>query len=218
MTTRNDIIDGTQSATRKYGLIYTKKCGWLDLGHANPEGANKLWNDINSEKSQTRIGARDGFFDISYSQGMGNKYIKAVTRKKYAIKKGLSLKDKKSVALAIFLDVSKTFEAMQGNWLFKHFTNSSFSAEDLVSNLIGFYRAVEPNVNYIRLCEPVTKDIALGIWDKFGAVGANKNIRTIPFIYPLPDQPNAGPMSAMLPSYLNTIIPAKQGILFNEGK
>ena len=215
MTTRNDIIDGSQSTMRKYGLIYTKKCGWVDLGHANPEGATKLWNDIKSEKG---VSTTDGYFKVSYSQKMGNKHIKVGIQKKYDIKKGLSLKDKKSVALAIFLDVSKNFEAMQGNWIFKHFTNSSFSAEDLVSNLIGFYRAVEPGKQYIQLCEPVSKDIAVGIWDKFGAVGTNKNIRSIPFIYPLPGQTNAGPMSAMLPQYLNTITPAKQGNLFKESK
>ncbi len=39
MTSRMDIIDGAQASGRKYGLIYTKKCGWIDLGHANPESA-----------------------------------------------------------------------------------------------------------------------------------------------------------------------------------
>jgi hypothetical protein len=39
MTNRSDIIDGSGAIGRKYGLIYTKKCGWIDLGHANPEGA-----------------------------------------------------------------------------------------------------------------------------------------------------------------------------------
>lgn len=43
MTTRADIIDGKDAqlpdgSIRKYGLIYTQKCGWVDLGHANPEG------------------------------------------------------------------------------------------------------------------------------------------------------------------------------------
>jgi hypothetical protein len=35
MSERKDIIDGKLAKGRKYGLIYTKKCGWIDLGHAN---------------------------------------------------------------------------------------------------------------------------------------------------------------------------------------
>jgi len=61
------------------------------------------------------------------------------------------------------MDVSGEFEAFQNNWLFRKFTNSGYSAEDLVSDLIGFYRAVEPNIDYIQLCEPVSKETALYI-------------------------------------------------------
>ena len=43
MTKRTDIIDASIASGRKYGLIYTKRCGWVDLGHANPEGAGLLW-------------------------------------------------------------------------------------------------------------------------------------------------------------------------------
>ena len=49
MTSRSDIIDSAQAVGRKYGLIYTKKCGWIDLGHANPDGpdgAKNLWKRI----------------------------------------------------------------------------------------------------------------------------------------------------------------------------
>ena len=126
--------------------------------------------------------------------------------------------DKKSIALTIFIDVSKEFETMQGNWLFSKFTNSSFSAEDLVSNLIGFYRAVEPNKEYISICEPVSKNIALAIWDKYGAVGDNKNTTTIPYIYPLPSSSSSTPLRTPLPLFFNSITPVKQGVLFSEAK
>ena len=45
MTKRNDIIDDSDRLiTRdiRYGLIYTDNLGWIDLGHANPAGAEKL--------------------------------------------------------------------------------------------------------------------------------------------------------------------------------
>jgi hypothetical protein len=43
MSKRDDIVDGAEAyggdgTIRKYGLIYTSECGWIDLGHANPEG------------------------------------------------------------------------------------------------------------------------------------------------------------------------------------
>ncbi|BBA33855.1 hypothetical protein sS8_1901 [Methylocaldum marinum] len=55
MTSRSDIIDGSQAIGRKYGLIYTRKCGWVDLGHANPDGpdgAKNLWDKILNEKDE----------------------------------------------------------------------------------------------------------------------------------------------------------------------
>jgi hypothetical protein len=52
MSERKDIIDGKLAKGRKYGLIYTKKCGWIDLGHANPAGgASVLWANMINEKS-----------------------------------------------------------------------------------------------------------------------------------------------------------------------
>ncbi|GAA6167130.1 hypothetical protein [Sessilibacter corallicola] len=147
---------------------------------------------------------------------MGRKNLfKVGILKKYDIKKGLDENQKKSVALSIFLDVSHAFESLQSNWLFRKTTNSGYSAEDLVSNLVGFYRAVHPDKQYISICEPVSKSIALEIWDKYGEVGFNKNYSTVPYIYPIPPSKN-GPMSVPLPKELNTIKPAKQGLIFKE--
>lgn len=85
MTSRSEIIDGTQAIGRKYGLIYTRRCGWVDLGHANPDGAKKLWDMILNEKDEGN--GKQGFFRIRYKQMMGNKYIKIGIEKKYDIKK-----------------------------------------------------------------------------------------------------------------------------------
>ncbi|WP_331344756.1 DUF4056 domain-containing protein [Cellvibrio sp. UBA7661] len=210
-----DIIDGAQASGRKYGLIYTKKCGWIDLGHANPESALGLWNQIINEKDSSA--ALEGYFRVTYKQLMGRPYFKVGITKRYDIKKGLSIADKKSIALSIFMDVSHSFETLQSDWPFKKFTNSGYSAEDLVSNLIGFYRAVEPSGQHIQLCEPVNKRIALEIWDKYGAVGDMKNYTTVPYVYPIPPVAG-GPMSAELPYALTTIKPAKEGIYYREAK
>lgn len=216
MTTRNDIIDGRLANNKIYGLIYTKKCGWVDLGHANPRGALVLWNKIKFERDEKSD--KPGYFRVSYSQKMGNRHFKVGISKRYDIKKGCTIQQNKSIALTIFLNTSVEFERMQGNWLFRKLTNSSFSAEDLVSNLIGFYRAVEPGKRFIQLCEPLSKNVALKIWDKYGAVGNNKNYGITPHVYPLGGSPSSGPMNITLPHGLNSIKPAKQGALFSEVK
>jgi hypothetical protein len=218
MTSRSDIIDGSQAIGKKYGLIYTKRCGWVDFGHANPDGpdgANNLWDKILNEKDEGS--GESEFFRITYKQLMGNKYIKMGIQKKYDIRKGIDVNDKKSVALSIFLDVSNEFESMQSGLPFRWVTNSGFSAEDLVSNLIGFYRAVNPSVQYVQMFQPVSKNLALQIWDRYGPVGNNKNYSTAPYLYPVPPT-QGGPMCGILPTELNTIKPARPGILFIEVK
>lgn len=220
LTNRANIVEGSGAEKLKYGLIYTKKCGWVDLGHATPiGGASVLWKKISTEQ-EDEPPARAGYFVITYGQKMTKKKwglkVTAGINKKFEIKKGLDTSQKKSVALAIFLQVSKDFENLQGNWFYKHTTDSGFSAEDLVSNLIGFYRAVEPNRQYLKICEPVSKGEALEIWDKYGAVGNIKNHTTEPYLFPTSGEKGAGPVRAALPKELSTIDPAKEGPLFKE--
>lgn len=215
MTSRADIVDGAKANGRKYGLIYTRKCGWVDLGHANPAGALGLWNQILNEA--TNETASEGYFKISYKQMMGRPYFKVGVSKNFYIKSGLSIEEKKTVALATFMNVSHAFESLQTEFPFNKFTNSGFSAEDLVSNLIGFYRAIEPNGMHLQTCEPVSKKIALSIWDKYGAVGDMKNYSTFPYLFPIPPA-SGGPMSVPLPFFLTKIKPAKIGNRFRESR
>lgn len=218
MTSRSDIIDGSQAIGRRYGLIYTRRCGWVDLGHANPDGpdgAKSLWDSILNEKDEGS--EKPEFFRIKYRQMMGNKYIQMGLQRKYDIRKGININDKKSVALSIFLDVSQAFESLQSGWPYRWATNSGYSAEDLVSDLISFYQAINPSVPYVKIFQPVSKDLALQIWDRYGPVGSNKNCSATPFLYPVPPA-QGGPICGMIPPELNTIKPAKPGVLFTEAK
>ncbi|MDQ2697089.1 MAG: hypothetical protein M3Z21_17265 [Pseudomonadota bacterium] len=95
-------------------------------------------------------------------------------------------------------------------------TNSGYSAEDLVSNLIGFYRAVYPWRDYIGICKPVFIDQSLAIWDGYGAVGDNKNKQFDPVIYPNPLTQCGIPFQGKLPAELNTIKPAVIGDKFKK--
>ena len=171
MSKREDILDGRIQSNwkKKSGLLYTCNAGWLDLGHLNPHnsrqeiGAVNLWRTIKNEGEnnsrcfvKTRRGRRyvdnencdftfpDGSpgFQVHYRQDHGGIPGKPGRSGFFLIKKGLSIFQKKRVALSIFMDVSRKFENLQrvAGWL--KITDSGYSQEDLVSNLIGFYISV----------------------------------------------------------------------------
>ncbi|WP_075172718.1 DUF4056 domain-containing protein [Neptunomonas phycophila] len=220
MSKRHHIIDNNNLANKRFGLIYTKKCGWIDLGHAYPDSASKLWESILNERSQHNDSSSQNNFTVEYSQSMGSKKYNANTfvgkRKKFEIQKGLSLDIKKSIALSIILKVSLEFETMQSNWFYSLITDSGFSSEDLISNIIGVYRAIYPTINFLEICQPVSKSESTYIWDKFGAVGALKNRTLSPYLYPLQDESTTYPRKSVLPAILNTIKPTQEGSYFNE--
>lgn len=216
MSSRRDIVDGGKAESQTRGLVYTRKCGWIDLGHADPTGAAALWRAISSAQLACHP---NGYARIGYSQRMRKFGISAGTERAFEIKDALTLAERKSVALAIFLDVSNRFETMQSNLLFRLLTNSGYSAEDIVSDVVGFYRAVEPGRPYLKLCDPVSRDEALQIWDTFGPVGSNKNYTGGPFLYHLGSGRLAGSaICGKMPHFLDTIIPATQGSLFRDAR
>lgn len=214
MSSRNDITEYVSSKNQRYGLIYTKQCGWIDLGHANPEGARALWKDILVGQSACH---KEGYSKVTYKQSMRKIGLTASAGKTYQINDSLNLSEQRSVALSIFLDVTLQFESMQSNWFYSLFTDSGFSSEDVASDILGFYRALYPKIDFLKQCEPMPKAYALKVWDRFGAVGASK-IRG-PGIYLYEIDIKSGRSSAQcanLPPFLNTVAPAKQGALFTS--
>lgn len=123
-------------------------------------------------------------------------------------KKGLSIETKRSIALSMMFYVSLKFEGLQSNSLFSRITDSGFSCEDLVSNLLGFYSVVLPR-DYMSLIRPKSREYALKIWDYYGSVGKYKNNEMKAYIFPDPEKfpNNAYPYKRSLPSYLSSIKP-----------
>jgi hypothetical protein len=196
----------------KYGLIYTCKLGWIDLGHAIPDNANILWNKILNETGEKSRNGKG--YKVSHYQEMRKWILSKRFEKDYYIKLGLNKEQKESVALSIFKEISIGFEDMQGDFLLE----SSFSGEDLISDLIGFYRALRPDKDYIALSQPVSKAAALQIWDKFGSVGQNKNRSFGVPLYPCSEcqiSPQ-GPAKSPLPGWLDTIKSTTKGNLFRD--
>jgi hypothetical protein len=225
MTERTDIMDGlTVTPLTNRGLVYTCKCGWIDIGHASPRssrpnvGAANLWRTVRDELGPRSLNGL--WHRVTYSQTMGKFGLTAGLTQDFAIRLGLSAPDKESVALAIFMEVSGDFESYQGS-AFPYAlqsSRSSFSAEDLVSNLIGFFSAVRPGPDYIKLCQPVSKAAAEGIWDSYGHVGRSMNkVREFrPLLFPCDDCPDGPPSRRLgvLPSFLQSIHRAQRGSNF----
>lgn len=199
MSTREDVEKGI--------LVYTCRGGWIDKNHALKTttrpfvGAKSLWNQILNETGRrSRFPDVDGF-KVTYTQD-ATRFHFGVTNS-YCVRTGLPLAAKESVALAIFQEVSLAFESKQG-WAL--WSDSSFSVEDLVSNMISFYNAVRPGPDYLALCQPVSKEASLKIWDTKGAVGSHKNKKFEPVFFDCEECTAKGPY----PIELQKITPAKK--------
>ena len=80
----------------------------------------------------------------------------------YQVKHGLSDQQKQEVALAIWEDLADKFEENQGQLPKVLFSNSSFSQEDLPSDVIAFYMALSHIPNREALLGQVDFGTRLG--------------------------------------------------------
>ena len=72
-------------------------------------------------------------------------------------------------------------------------------------------RIVEPNVDYLKLCRPVSLAASEEVWDTSGGVG-QKNRQFLPVFHPCRECPK----QPAFPRQLQTISPAKKGELFYD--
>lgn len=204
MSERKDIIDGREAAFARGGLVYTEVLGWIDLGHARGD-------DIRTVMRSIRQGESSGnkYYDVTYSQGMSSPYglIRAGKVITWRIKHGRPDWEQKSIALAMMMTMARTFEAFQDSFPVNRVTDSGYSGEDLVSDLLGFYRVVSVQ-NPFPMLKPVSKQEALKRWDHYGKTGSFKVKDFTPLLFPAPDKfPHARPQKGMLPPFILTIVP-----------
>ncbi|HBN5913572.1 hypothetical protein Q4R60_08975 [Morganella morganii] len=149
----------------KSRLIYTQDIGWIDRNHALGGDARNLWAQLLTENTTPYY---KDYFLVSYDQFMGKFFIKMGVTSCWLVKKGLREEDKKSIALSMMFYISTLFETHQGRFLFSGLldSDSGFSGEDLISNLLGFYSVIEPR-DYWSLIKPVPTETALCIWDHY---------------------------------------------------
>ncbi|NNS05884.1 Phage protein [Erwinia rhapontici] len=204
MSTRNEIIDGSQAASARGGLIYTEVLGWIDLGHARGDDIRILMSKFDAGEAMSA-----SRYDATYAQSMVSPYriIRVGKFIKWRIRKGRPYQERKSIALAMMMTMARKFEAFQGSFPNNMVTDSGFSGEDLVSDLLGFYRVVSVQ-NPFAMLRPVSKAEALKRWDYYGKIGSWKNETFRPLLFPNPERfPNAKPRLGQLPNFMQAIKP-----------
>lgn len=204
MSKRKDIVDGGRAAELTAGLIYTEVLGWIDLGHARGVDIRDLLRNIRQGEASGKA-----FYEVRYSQGMTSPYgfFRSGKMVTWRIKHGRPDWEQKSIALAMMMTVARKFEFFQGifpnNWV----TDSSYSGEDLVSDLLGFYRMVSIQ-NPFSMLRPLSKAEALKRWDYYGKIGSWKNETFQPLLFPDPDKsPHSRPRKGLLPPFMRAISP-----------
>ncbi len=226
MASKRSDVETNSNGWRK--LSYTARCGWIDWGHALPGNANRLKNIIDAEKSDL-FGLRKikifyenkPAFVFQHNMTMGYKFIKFGPSGLWVVRKGLSAKEKENVALGLYLLASHSFESFQGGFPFNLVSSSSYSGEDLVSNLIGFYQAYRglSEVAARLACGETSVEESLRIWDTHtpGGLGNMKNYNLKPIQFPIEQKNKDGSiMETSFPMRFDTIKPTSAGELWRK--
>ena len=128
---------------------------------------------------------------------------------------GLKTTEMESAALGIFLAASHQFERLQGAFPFGVVSGtSSYSPEDLVSNLVGFYGAFRqiPQSTLRTMCGEVSVKESFRIWDEHlpNGLGGLKNRTTRPILFPSREDPQ----DTAFPALFMSIAAAPEGALW----
>lgn len=147
---------------------------------------------------------------------MGASFLQVSAQRHWIIKKGLSRTDRMSAALGIFISASLGFEKLQGTFPFSIVSGaSSFSPEDLVSNLIGFFSAFKsiPQSQMRRICGEVSVKESYRLWDKHLSRGFSglRNRTFRPILFPSL-KCNGGTNSSSFPAVLTSVRPMSSGV------
>ena len=178
LTSRSDITSGT--------LFYTWHLGWIDLGHVQTPALHDPWTQLRNAQPGEEV-----TFTISLDQGAsGHPLKKFLAYKKssatFRVTAGPEEQIRKRQLLWAWKELSEQFERHQGTgpqgWQWfnslggrltgeKEKIGSSFSTEDLISNLLGFYATVE-GLTWEEAANRVSgrlgseeKEFSLLVWD-----------------------------------------------------
>ncbi|MDC8005369.1 DUF4157 domain-containing protein [Aureisphaera galaxeae] len=133
----------TESGIEDDRYDYSTHCGWIDWSHASPGVARRLIQEV--QAASDRIGAGDPAPQAVAAPAMQSSVpvigtvLSSVTPH-FNVTRQLSSSEVNRVALRAWQMQSLGFESLQ-QWT-QSIGSSSFSEEDLTSNIIAFYMAV----------------------------------------------------------------------------
>lgn len=144
-------------------LQYSCNCGWIDWNHAQKDGDfSALWQTLLTDAGQVSLMGGGSKYCYQRSHGIDWPFRFRVGPggQCYYVKHDLSQAQKESVALALYQEVQNDFERWQGSSFFGRW-KSSFSCEDLSSDLIQFYLSIEKvSEDQVKLLCGIVNDIS----------------------------------------------------------
>lgn len=191
--------DGIDDTPPRYS--YSTNCGWIDWMHADPDVPARLIEAVQdaSNRMQADASLTSEVVDAPAMESSVLGVVLSRVTPVFGIKRPLSQDEVVGVAFRAFALQSLGFEALQ-SWT-DAVGESSFSEEDLVSNLIAFYMAA-------RHFDRAHIETLCGVWDaarslaKFNGYGFRRVHQFTPASLP------AG---GAFPADLQTITPAVAG-------
>jgi hypothetical protein len=160
----------TKSGIKDGAYSWSTKCGWIDWGHANPGLAKDLIANVQKGSDDLKAGGGGG--GSAGSGGTGTMkaakfgVVFSSASMEVRLARPLSPDEVLAVSLSMFKNLSLIFEVQQGwtDW----FSGSSFSQEDLPSNLIGFYRAARGYTkdDIKRICDAQDADASMREYER----------------------------------------------------
>lgn len=131
----------TKSGIKTGDYSWSPTCGWIDWGHANPTLAKALIANVQkgSDDLKSGGGGSGGSGGTGTMKAAKFGVVFSSASMEVRLARPLTPDEVLAVSLSMFKNLSLIFEIQQG-WT-DVLSGSSFSQEDLPSNLIGFYRA-----------------------------------------------------------------------------
>jgi hypothetical protein len=165
---------------------YSCNCGWIDWPHAGPGAARKILARVYYDSLDVPEGFSNEYKVIKVSM---NWWAFGSVEELYVVRKWMSPDVERSIALAMFMDLSERVEDIQSDPIIEGLFHSGYSEEDLHSNLIGFYTVVlhprysvpetgedtgeemegSAQKEYVKdICTVLNKEDSLIIFDEYG--------------------------------------------------
>jgi RHS repeat-associated protein len=125
----------TENEINRGRHVYSCNCGWIDFAHANPESSSDIFRLLDARPSILgNVPVREDVLLVTMRMFFTSSGISADINT--VIRKGITGQTRNAVALGMFLEREEHREWLQA---LSPWARTSFSEEDLTSDLIGFY-------------------------------------------------------------------------------